>query len=181
MTSKPLWNEAYFCELYNKYYRVLTLYAMNFTKDQTRAEDIVQDVFSSLWMKAVCHREEQAIRTYLYHSTRNKAFDLLKHDNVEESYARQTLLASPDLLDDSNEAFSKEAVYARLFHTIDQLPSRQREIFLLAMKGEKNKDIADALNISIETVKTQKRRAISSLKSKISDKDFVFLLLFLAN
>lgn len=64
MTSQPLWNEAYFCELYNKYYRVLTLYAMNFTKDQTRAEDIVQDVFSSLWMKAVCHREEQAIRTY---------------------------------------------------------------------------------------------------------------------
>ena len=60
--------------------------------------------------------------------------------------------------EDTNE----EEVYRLLFRAIDKLPTRCREIFLLHMDGKKNEEIATALGISIETVKTQKKRAIHS-------------------
>ena len=50
---------------------------------------------------------------------------------------------------------------------IDKLPTRCREIFLLHMDGKKNEEIATALGISIETVKTQKKRAIQSIKEQM--------------
>ena len=67
------------------------------------------------------------------------------------------------LEEDTNE----EEVYRLLFRAIDKLPTRCREIFLLHMDGKKNEEIATALGISIETVKTQKKRAIQSIKEQM--------------
>lgn len=65
--------------------------------------------------------------------------------------------------EDTNE----EEVYRLLFRAIDKLPARCREIFLLHMDGKKNEEIATVLGISIETVKTQKKRAIQSIKEQM--------------
>ena len=65
--------------------------------------------------------------------------------------------------EDTNE----EEVYRLLFRAIDKLPTRCREVFLLHMDGKKNEEIATLLGISIETVKTQKKRAIQFIKEQM--------------
>ena len=77
--------------------------------------------------------------------------------------AWQALIEKSTEEEDTNE----EEVYRLLFRAIDKLPTRCREIFLLHMDGKKNEEIATALGISIETVKTQKKRAIQSIKEQM--------------
>ncbi len=72
------------------------------------------------------------------------------------------------LVDDTLDIFNKEEIYRQLFAAIDELPPRQKEVFLLCMEGKKNREIAEQLDISAETVKVQKRRAIARLRDKLS-------------
>ena len=119
-------------QLYNEYYKALVLYAINFLSSQQAAEDIVQDLFATMWEKKMRFLSLPSFRTYLYNSIRNASLNYLKHQNVES-----------------------------------KLPARCREIFLLHMDGKKNEEIATVLGISIETVKTQKKRAIQSIKEQM--------------
>ena len=82
---------------------------------------------------------------------------------MEERYLRDKVLVEITEEEDTNE----EEVYRLLFRAIDKLPARCREIFLLHMDGKKNEEIATVLGISIETVKTQKKRAIQSIKEQM--------------
>jgi len=73
----------------------------------------------------------------------------------------------------------KEEVYSMLFEAIDSLPEKQREIFLLAMKGKKNSEIAEAMRISVNTVKSQKRSGLEKLRNRLSPEVYLIAFLFL--
>lgn len=80
---------------------------------------------------------------------------------------------------DGEEEFFDEEIYRQLFIAIHELPERQREIFILKMKGKKYKEIAHELNISLSTVKTLRQRAFNTIKKKLNQEAFtLFLLLF---
>ena len=84
------------------------------------------------------------------------------------------------LVDDMSDVFNKEEIYRQLFLAIDKLPPRQREVFLLCMEGKKNKEIAEQLQISAETVKMQKRRAIGRLREQLAPMALALLYLKLS-
>jgi len=155
---------AAYHQLYNEYYKALVLYAINFLSSQQAAEDIVQDLFATMWEKKMRFLSLPSFRTYLYNSIRNASLNYLKHQNVESLYLERLASTYREITEeDTNE----EEVYRLLFRAIDKLPTRCREIFLLHMDGKKNEEIATVLGISIETVKTQKKRAIQSIKEQI--------------
>ena len=85
----------------------------------------------------------------------------------------------PDTGNDNKEEeddFFTEEIFRQLFMTIDSLPERCKQVFLLHMEGKKNEEIAAALYVSLETVKTQKKRAMSLLRKKLSPYHFALLL-----
>ena len=106
-----------------------------------------------------------SFRTYLYNSIRNASLNYLKHQNVESLYLERLASTYREITEE--EDTNEEEVYRLLFRAIDKLPIRCREIFLLHMNGKKNEEIATTLGISIETVKTQKKRAIQSIKEQM--------------
>ena len=78
--------------------------------------------------------------------------------------------------DEEEDDFFTEEIFRQLFMTIDSLPERCKQVFLLHMEGKKNEEIAAALYVSLETVKTQKKRAMSLLRKKLSPYHFALLL-----
>ena len=106
----------------------------------------------------------------------------MRHQNVESRYIEEALTANRFLSDDS---FQKEEVFRLLFKQIDLLPERCREILLLHLEGYDNDAIAKKLSLSIETVKTQKKRAMKTLRKNLKEKlqkkypDTSFFILFL--
>ena len=171
-----------FERLFSDYYGILVCYAQKYTKREDIAEDIVQDVFASLWEENRIFPSQANFRSFLYISIRNAAFDYLRHQNVESRYIEEALTANRFLSDDS---FQKEEVFRLLCKQIDLLPERCREIFLLHLEGYDNDAIAKKLSLSIETVKTQKKRAMKTLRNNLKEKlqkkypDTSFFILFL--
>ena len=171
-----------FERLFSDYYGILVCYAQKYTKREDIAEDIVQDVFASLWEENRIFPSQANFRSFLHISIRNAAFDYLRHQNVESRYIEEALTANRFLSDDS---FQKEEVFRLLFKQIDLLPERCREIFLLHLEGYDNDAIAKKLSLSIETVKTQKKRAMKTLRNNLKEKlqkkypDTSFFILFL--
>lgn len=103
----------------------------------------------------------------------------LKHKNIEISYLKKTRLQVPESYSETDdEDLFPERIYRMLFSTIDQLPKRNREIFLMYIDGVSNKEIADALNISVETVKTHKKRSMVFLRKHLQI-EALSLLLFI--
>ena len=148
-----------------RYAGALYAFAFRIVGDTLAAEDIVQDLFATMWEKKMRFLSLPSFRTYLYNSIRNASLNYLKHQNVESLYLERLASTYREITEE--EDTNEEEVYRLLFRAIDKLPARCREIFLLHMDGKKNEEIATALGISIETVKTQKKRAIQSIKEQM--------------
>ena len=172
------WDDAAFDLLYKNFFKALVVYALQIVEETKAAEDIVQELFSNIWEKKTQFSSIIYLRAFLYNAVRNASLDYLKHKNVEDNYL-QELGESHQLYkinDDGEENFFSEEVYRQLFQTIDSLPQRCREIFLMYMNGKKNLEIAEALHISLETVKTQKKRAMATLREKLHEGDLALIL-----
>lgn len=163
------WDNAAMGWLYDNFYRALVAYACQYVA-QPVAEDAVQELFSVLWERRPAFRSLPQLTSYLYTSMHNLAVNHLRHLSVHASYKQSIAdhLEEFLLVDDVSEVYNKEEVYRRLMAAVDRLPPRQREVFVLCMEGKKNREIAAQLDISAETVKVQKRRAINALREQLS-------------
>ena len=164
-----------FRELFSEFFNSLVLFAMGFVEQQDVAEDIVQEVFIAVWERDAQYPTYNAFRSFLYNSVKNAGLNHLKHKNVEEKY-----LASLNLEDEGDDIDLKmmeEELYRLLFKTIDELPDKCRNIFLLHLEGKGNEEIALLLNLSILTVKTQKKRAMSYIRERLGRVYFVMMSL----
>lgn len=153
---------------------MLVSYVSEIILSDEAAEDIVQDLFVYIWESDVTFPSFSAFRSYLYTYVRNTALDYLKHQHIEQDYANK-MSEMPEMPDD--DELNQEEEYRKLFALIDELPEQCRKVFLMALDGKKNKEIADALQISVVTVKTQKMRAMQKIKKHLP---MLFFLLFSA-
>jgi RNA polymerase sigma-70 factor (family 1) len=169
-----------FHQLYDKYYKALVYYAMQQIESLEASEDIVQDLFISIWEKDLHFANGAAFNVYLYNSIRNSVINYFRHREIENNYQKQQRDAEAEENDEDIDFIFDDEVYKQLFRLIDDLPDRCREVFLMYMKGKKNKEIADALQISTETVKTHKKRAIAHLKKYFSIYSLSGFLLYLS-
>lgn len=142
--------------LYKLLFRRLFLFARTFLMDDETAEDIVQDVFMSLWKKSKDLRKDTLLQPYLYASVRNLCIDYHRKLNIQDKYQKhlQTVEA---LTGWENESSEKEEKIKKLFA---KLPEKQRQVLELSIaKGLKYKEIAQQLGIEEETVHTHIKRA----------------------
>ena len=167
-----------FREQYRKYYRALVIYVLKMVSAETQAEDIVQDVFMNLWRKKCLIEDETELRSYLYASVRNRALDYLKHKHVEQEYVDQVKenVAAFSLNENEEEDLFTEEIFRRLFQLVESLPPRQRDLFLKLIEGKRLREIAEEMNVSFETVKTQKARGLNTLRKQMKPMTLVLLM-----
>ena len=172
------WNEQLFREQYRKYYRALVVYVLKMVSAQTQAEDVVQDVFLNLWRKKSLIEDETKLRSYLYASVRNRALDYLKHKHVEQEYIDKVKenVAVFSLNENEEEFLFTDEIFRRLFQHVEALPPRQRDLFLKLIEGKRLREIANEMNVSIETVKTQKARGLNTLRKQMNPETLVLLI-----
>lgn len=171
--QKSAWDEDVFHQFYNDYYKALVNYAMQMLGQQEGAEDIVQNVFMQLWLQGSKQRNATHIRAFLYNVTRNAAIDRLRHEKIVQNYQDSYEIGK----DGEEDCLFPEEVFRQLFLEIDHLPQRQREIFLLLMKGKKNREIAETLNIAEETVKKLRQRGMRTLRQRMNPELLLFLMI----
>lgn len=136
----------------------------------------MQDIFLKYHNKRTEFSSELAIKNFLYLSVKNACLNFLRHDLVEKKFAESQMenaLVQEEVL----THIIKAEVLVLIKQSIETLPEGCRSVLKLAFfEGLKNEQIALELGISINTVKTQKQRALQLLRLKLSDKAYLLLL-----
>jgi RNA polymerase sigma-70 factor (ECF subfamily) len=164
-----------FKDLYDQYFNTLCSFAYNYIPDIPTIEDFVQEAFISFWDKKSSFEDISAIKSYLFTAVRNKCLNHIKHQKVLQK--NEELLTYEILSNSDSEQFIIEEETFRLLHNeIQGLPDSAKNIMILALNGLKDPEIAEELNISVNTVKTQKKIAYSKLKDKLKPSFFSILI-----
>ncbi|MFT5999023.1 MAG: RNA polymerase sigma-70 factor (family 1) [Neolewinella sp.] len=156
-------------ELFRRYYVDLCRTAVRFVNDEQEAEDIVQNLFVSLWEKRAGDMDELgAVAPYLRRAVRNRSLNYLrdrKRIPVDDTEVPETL-AAKELADDE---LTQDELRDRIHKAIDTLPERCRLVFVMNKLEEmSHKEIAEALEISPKTVENQMTRAYRFLRKWLS-------------
>ncbi len=167
----------YFAELYEKYYAQMVLFAEGFLYDRDEAKDVVQDVFSDLWKKGEKPYLYSSEKTYLFACVKNRAINRIKKLNIIDKHQDQLQEAylfscQPDIPLDENLKNQIKAI-------LEGMPLQMRSVLELhVFKGLKYAEIADKLGISINSVKTQMKRAFKRFRKEIGLYNFLLFLFF---
>lgn len=166
-----------FGEIYRLYAGRLLAYCTQYTKCREDAEEIVQDVFVALWNSRQTIRQEETLRSLL--------FTISKHRVIN---AYRSTLNSPvyeDYVDYQNELPAGEDYhrleyeqYVRIVKdAIRRLPSTQQRVITLSRFSQlSNKEIAEHLSLSEQTVKNQLSIGLKTLRELLAK----VLVLFVA-
>ena len=153
--------------LFREFYNTMISFSLNFIIEKEVAEDIVQELFANIWENNYQFYSLPSLKTFLYRSVKNAAINHLKHEKVKQ---RSMPLHVCEVYEEPDDfKMIEEEMYKILFEVIDSLPKRCKEIFELHLAGRKNEEIANLLNISILTVKTQKSRAMQILRTHMGE------------
>lgn len=173
-TNEPLRLEHIFSE----YYARLVHFCFQIVHDKSAAEDIVQDAFVNYWdLRQTVLNNKQSIKSFLYSSVRNASFNYIRHDKVIEKYIQSL---EPDPVEEINAMhyIIRSEVLGEIHKAISSLPESCQRISRMGyLEGKKNQEIAEELGISVNTVKTQKQRALQLLRLKLSPEFFAVLVL----
>ncbi|WP_255364074.1 RNA polymerase sigma-70 factor [Arachidicoccus ginsenosidimutans] len=152
-----------FGNLYRYYYAKMVNHAYSKINDAAAAEDIVQDIFLKLFLNK---SEIKNVKRYLFVALRNRIYDFWR---TELLHNKHTVIIRNGLAISSehtwNDIVSKE-MKEELDKHIQALPPQCREVFVLRREEQlSNKEIAEKLGISVNTVEQHMRKAIRILKT----------------
>lgn len=175
--TDPVLNSVSSFELFFKNnYPAACLVALRYLKDEQQTEDIVQETFMYLWQKRAELKVERNLKQYLFCAVKNRSINYLKR---EKQFDQQITPGMDNYFTDDREAdFTEEELAARIAGSIESLPSQCKKIFLLAYQENLTYgEIASALNLSKNTIKTQMGIAYKVLREKL--KNYVLTLFML--
>ncbi|WP_316778607.1 RNA polymerase sigma-70 factor [Pedobacter antarcticus] len=156
---------AYYFKHHNK---SVTFFASRLVQDSNEAEDIVADCFVKIWRKRDSFQTEEHIKAFLYVSCRNACLDYLRQLKVRSRLQADYL----NSLQEEKETILYQIITAEvleiLYQQIELLPDNYREVFkLIYFDHLKTDEIASRLELSVQTVRNYKSRAVELLKNSM--------------
>jgi len=152
--------------LYDRYAGLVYGTGMRYLRDRGTAEELVQDVFTSVWKNAAGFDPARGgFATWLYRITRNRATDLIRRRKARVRTVDGEPLVEPGEVDPSGELSRNFDVAAAL----SRLSSVHREVLVLAyFHGLSQREISDRTATPLGTVKSRTTAALRALRETMS-------------
>ena len=171
-----------FDQLYKKYCKKVYKFGYSILKTVEDSENLVQDVFLSLWENRNKVEKNSSIKSYIFTITYNSAISIIRKRANESKYI-EYLQSLQELNEESvNLEMEYEELKNRINKIVQALPPRQKEIYLLHyIEGLKYSEIAERLNISVNTIENHISRALKTIREKLCHFSIIvklFLCLF---
>lgn len=160
-----------FNRVYFDYREMIYEYALLLTQCSAHAEDIVQDVFITIWKEKGRLDGIQNLRGYLYTITRNRIIDHMRRSQKEQCILRELYYKRGD-----SGRFTEELIEQKQYKKIVEdvvtfLTPQQKLVFSLGkLYRWKRQQIAEAMGISPATVRVHMNEAIKSIKKQVTTK-----------
>ena len=167
-------------EFFTAYYKDLLLFAGTYIPDAPTCEDIVQQVFVSLWEKRKEAAAIVSMKSFLLKSVQNACVSELRRLNVKSKY-EELAARNPEIYARETEDYLfYSELQEQLELALQQLTPVQRQCFEMnRLQGLKQREIAEKLNIPLRTVELRISEALKFLRRHLQD--YYPLLAFLLN
>ena len=167
-------------KLFDVYYEPLLLYCYRLIRNSESAEDLVQDCFVHIWRSKRLENFEGELDRFMFQAIKFRAINY-----VRDQCRKDRLYSNISEGKEELPAYFQEEEVGKeielLYRTISRLPDECRKIFLMACLDDmKYREIADVLNISINTVKTQMKIALRFLRENLTRDTFSSILHFMS-
>lgn len=161
-------DESAFEEFFHIYQPVVSRFLYRYTGDNQISDDILQDTFIKLWMVRETLDISSSPVALLFRIARNLALNAVTRRPAHQPiYGNDEILVSYCLNPDKE--YENAFLMDDFQKAINTLPERCRAIFLLSRYEDMSySEIAESLEISLQTVKNQMSKAIAILKKRLS-------------
>ncbi|NLR68359.1 RNA polymerase sigma-70 factor [Chitinophaga varians] len=164
-----LGDEQAYKALFRLFYKPLSQFAFSIVKSWESAEEVASDVFLNIWRNRERLLQVQNIRVYLYVSAKNIALNYLNRASRTQHFSLDELevdvsagYATPEQIFISGEMIKK------IESAINQLPPKRKMIFkLIREDGLKYKEVAQILDISVNTIDVHMAQALKKISEVI--------------
>ncbi|MGI6525504.1 MAG: RNA polymerase sigma factor [Bdellovibrionota bacterium] len=170
--------EDSFAELTNRHAGRVYNLALRLVKTEQDAEEVLQDVFVTIYRKIQGFEGKSSFSSWLYRVTVNAALMKIRSNNSEQSIAIADAFPKTknlediqrmDALDTDDEAFRRELSFV-LEDAIKVLPDEYRPVFVLRdVDGLSSREVSEALKVSIPAVKSRLHRSRFLLREKLTE------------
>ncbi|PXY42223.1 RNA polymerase sigma-70 factor [Flavobacterium cheongpyeongense] len=181
-------DEAAFTYFYDKYFRRITSFNVQFIYDQQEAENLTQEAFINLWQNRENIESINGIQSFLYTYAKSKCLNIIRHNKVKDKFKN-------DLLNHTERELNIEVLNSIQFDTlelteleriinesINDLPPKTREVFIKKrFENKKNAEIAEEMQVSLKAVEAHMTKALKILRTKLSDYLFLIFILIYNN
>jgi RNA polymerase sigma-70 factor (ECF subfamily) len=160
-----------FEEVFLKYYAELCTYANSILGSKDSSEEVTQEMFVKLWENRNSLEIKTSLKAYLYRTIHNQCINQIESWKVRNQYSKnQAQNIIPFSGDYPIANLIAQELELKIKESIDALPDQCREVFLLIRVHHKSyHEVAQKLNLSLNTVKTQMHRAITKLKGSLHE------------
>lgn len=173
-------NELAFQQLYIKYHVQIYSFTLGLVKSKVIAEGILQEVFIQIWVNCASLNPDLSFKSFLFTIARNKSINFLKKAS-NNRLLREEIFRNTQYKQNYVEDYLDNADYT-IIHTkaIESLPPKRKLIFEMSRSKEMSyEDISKELGISINTVKSQMSKALTTIRDYIKLNTDITLLLLL--
>lgn len=159
-----------FKQVYACFYKRLYHFALAIVKTREVAEEIAEDVFVKIWQNRAQAGAIKNIRVYLYTATKNRSLNYLSQKAraaVTEPFDYINIEIDDTALSPEQVMITAE-MFKRIQQAVDALPPRCKMIFKLVREdGLKYKEVAEILNISVNTIDAQMAIAVKKISASL--------------
>ena len=173
-------DKVIFDYIFNYFYSSLCAFALQFLHDKDAAEDLVQDFFVGVWLKAPNMNISTSLKSYLFAGVKNRCLDFRKHNKVTEKHKAFILFGSENEDNSYDQYFAESELRQAIDKSMSKLPPRCREIFEMSrLTGFSNQEISDNLGISKRTVELQISNSLKILRRELVEYFPMWLVVWL--
>ena len=156
-------DEGAFTQAYERYHKLLYVLAYRYLMSSDMAEDVVQHVFSRLWEFRSELRVGISLKNYLFTMTKNHVLNLIRNENSAIAKNYEMAQAASPYEDNLIEKLEKKELMSSFYKAVDMLPAQKRDICLMKVQ-----EIAERMNLSVNTIKTHYSEALKLLRIHLS-------------
>lgn len=160
-------DQLFFRRLYESHRQSLYQNILQIVRCESASEDILQDVFIQLWIRRDQLNAIGDVPAYLFSMSRNCAIDHLRRKKRLQSILMHYRAEQEPPVFFDDEVIKRETE-VKIAKEVARLPGQQRLAFQLSKQnGWKGKQVAQAMDISLLTVKTHLKKAMHALRDSL--------------
>ena len=169
-------NQLAFSIVYKTYAAQTFSLAFKYLLNKELAEDAVQNLFLKLWLKKEEIDETKPINRYLFTMLKNDLLNTLR-DSKKNIYLLEDCLSMVlELEDNSQNENLKQEQMNIIQQALEQLSPQRRKVFEMKVSEKySNQEIADKLNLSINTIKFQYSQSLKQIRSTVGELSLLLL------